>query len=88
VMPVGKRYFVDVAIPEGKRRKKHVVYHGEKVVKIDDLRKLPDAEEVYLDALFPKIFYEAKELLERGVKVYVLTSDAVALNMVSPKPTC
>jgi len=51
---------------------KHAVYDGEKVLKIDDLRKFPDAKEVYLDALFPRIFDEVKELLGRGVKVYVL----------------
>jgi len=69
---MGKRYYVDVAIPEGKRRKKHAVYDGEKVFKIDDLRKLPDAEEVYLDALFLRIFDEVKMLLEKGVRVYIL----------------
>jgi len=70
---MGKRYYVDVAIPNSRRKKKHAVYDGEKVFKIDDLRKLPDAEEVYLDGLFPRIFDEVKGLLERGVKVYVLT---------------
>jgi len=62
---MGKRYYVDVAIPEGKRKKRHAVYDGEKVFRIDDLRKLPDAGEVYLDALFPQIFDEVKGLLER-----------------------
>jgi len=35
VMLVDKRYFVDVAIP-GSRRKKHAVYDGEGVFRIDD----------------------------------------------------
>jgi len=73
VMPMGKRYYVDVAIPEGKRRKRHAVYDGEKVLKIDDLGKLPDAVEVYLDALLPRIFDEVKGLLESGIRVYILT---------------
>jgi len=81
VMPVGKKYYVDVAIPNSRQKKKHAVYDGERVFKIDDLRKLPDAEEVYLDALLPRIFDEVEGLLERGVKVYVLTRTKV-LKMV------
>jgi len=69
---MGKRYYVDVAIPESERRKMHAVHDGEKVLRIDDLRKLPDAEEVYLDALLPRIFDEVRGLIEKGVRVYVL----------------
>jgi len=55
---MGGRCFVVVSISEGKRRKGHVVYDGEGVFRIDDLGKLPDAVEVYLDASLPRIFDE------------------------------
>jgi len=77
---MGKKYYVDVAMPEGKRRRGRAVHDGEKVLKIDDLRKLPDAGEVYLDASLPRMFDEAKGLLERGVKLYVLArTDALKM---------
>jgi len=72
MISMGRKYFVDVAIPNNRRKKRHAVYDGEKVFRIDELRRLPDAKEVYLDALLPRIFDEVRGLIEKGVKVYVL----------------
>jgi len=68
------------------------------VSRIDDLRRLPDAEEVYLDALLPRVFDEVRGLIENVLRDYraikmihesneLVKSDedhAVALNVISP----
>jgi len=52
--------FVDVAMPEGERKKKkNAVYDGGTVFWVDRLVRLSDAGEIYVDALFPRIFDEA-----------------------------
>lgn len=71
------RYFVDVARPNSRRRKKHIAYDGERILKVRSLAELSAAEEVYLDALFPQIFDDVKKLLESNVRVYVLTNTKI-----------
>jgi hypothetical protein len=69
-------YFVDTAIPsdEKKRRKEkvHVAFDGNRVFRVKKLTELDDAGEIYVDALFPKLYEEVLELLRRGAKVYLL----------------
>jgi hypothetical protein len=67
-------YYVDTSrTTNGKRRRKlHCVYDGQKIIKIRKLTKLRNADEIYIDSLFPEIYDEVLELLERGVKVYIL----------------
>jgi hypothetical protein len=67
-------YYVDTSrTTNGKRRRKlHCVYDGQKIIKIRKLTKLRNADEIYIDSLFPEIYDEISELLERGVKVYIL----------------
>jgi len=59
---------------DGKRKKRrpHYVYDGEKVFEVDKLTKLKNVEEVFIDTLFPEIYEEVLELLNRGVRVYLL----------------
>jgi len=56
----------------GKRKKPHVVFDGERVFQINKLTKLKNVDEVFIDTLFPEIYEEVLELLKRGVKVYLL----------------
>ena len=67
-------YYVDTSrTTNGKRRRKlHCFYDGQKIIKIRKLTKLRNAVEIYIDSLFPEIYDEVLELLERGVKVYIL----------------
>ena len=67
-------YYVDTSrTTNGKRRRKlHCVYDRQKIIKIRKLTKLRNADEIYIDSLFPEIYDEISELLERGVKVYIL----------------
>jgi hypothetical protein len=71
-----KIYFVDVAIPaDRKRRRKykmHAVFDGSRVFRVGRLTELEDAGEVYVDAMFPQIYEELMELIEKGVKVFLL----------------
>jgi hypothetical protein len=71
-----KIYFVDVAIPaDRKRRRKykmHAVFDGSRVFRVGRLTELEDAGEVYIDAMFPQIYEELMELIEKGVKVFLL----------------
>ena len=71
-----KIYFVDTATPADKkkrgRRKTHMVFDGSKVFRIRRLTELEDADEVYIDAIFPQIYEELLELIEKGVKVFLL----------------
>jgi hypothetical protein len=69
-------YFVDTAIPADKkkrgRNKTHAVFDGNKVFRVRRLTELKDAAEVYVDAVFPQIYEELMELIEGGVKLFLL----------------
>jgi hypothetical protein len=69
-------YFVDAAIPADKKKrgksKSHMVFDGRRVFRIGRLTELEDAGEVYVDAMFPQIHEELLELIEKGVKVFLL----------------
>ena len=70
-----KVYYIDVSrtAVNGKRRQKlHYVYDGQKIIKIRKLTRLRNADEIYIDTLFPEVYNEILELLKIGVKVYVL----------------
>jgi hypothetical protein len=69
-------YYVDVAIPIDKKKrgkgKTHVVFDGNRVFRVKKLTELEDAAEVYIDAIFPQIYEELLELIEGGVKIFLL----------------
>jgi len=69
-------YFVDTAIPaDRKKRRKnktHTVFDGDKAFGVRRLTELEDAGEVYIDAMFPQIYEELMELVEKDVKVFLL----------------
>ena len=69
-------YFVDAAIPADKKKrgksKSHMVFDGRRVFRVGRLTELEDAGEVYVDAMFPQIHEELLELIEKGVKVFLL----------------
>ncbi|MCL7397156.1 MAG: hypothetical protein LZ167_07055 [Thaumarchaeota archaeon] len=72
---MAKMCYVDVSrtVVNGKGRQKlHCVYDGQKIIKIRKLTKLKNADEIYIDTLFPEVYDEVLELLKRGVKVYLL----------------
>jgi len=73
---MGKTYFVDISwtFDGGKRgrKKKHVVYDGEKLRETATLTSLEDASEIYIDSLSPKIYDDLLVLLRQGVKVYLV----------------
>jgi len=72
-------YYVDTSrTTNGKRRRKlHCVYDGQKIIKIRKLTKLRNADEIYIDSLFPEIYNEILELLKKGIKVYLLKDTKV-----------
>jgi len=55
-----------------RRSKPHVAYDGEKLIRIRSLLELADAEEIYIDSLFPEIYEDLLTLLRDGVKVLLL----------------
>jgi len=69
-------YFVDTAIPADRKRRRrdkaHAVFDGSRVFRVKKLTELKDASEVYIDAIFPQIYEELMELIEKGVKVFLL----------------
>jgi len=70
-----KIYYIDVSrtAANGKGRQKlHYAFNGLKIIKIRKLTRLRNADEIYVDSLFPENYDEIQELLERGVKVYIL----------------
>jgi len=73
---MAKVYYVDVAIPSDKKKKRknktHVVFDGCKVFGVKRLTELEDAVEVFIDALFSELYDEVLELLKGGVRVYLL----------------
>jgi len=77
-------YFVDTAIPADKkkkerkeRRKTHAVFDGGRVFRVGRLTELEDAGEVHIDAMFPQIYEELLELIEKGVKVFLLKNTRI-----------
>jgi hypothetical protein len=74
-------YFVDVAIPANKKRRRrdkmHAVFDGSRVFRVRRLTELEDAVEVYVDAIFPLLYEELMELIERGVKVSLLKNTRI-----------
>jgi len=76
-----RTYFVDTAMPANKkkrgRRKTHAVFDGSRVFSIRRLTELKDAGEVYVDAIFPQIYEELMELIEKGVKVFSLRNTRI-----------
>jgi hypothetical protein len=75
-----KIYFVDVAIPADKKRgksKSHMVFDGSRVFRVGRLTELENAGEVYVDAMFPQIHEELLELIEKGVKVFLLSDTSL-----------
>ena len=75
-MMADRIYFVDAAIPADKKKrgksKSHMVFDGSRVFRVGRLTELEDAGEVYVDAMFPQIHEELMELIEKGVKVFLL----------------
>ena len=71
-----KVYYVDVAVPadrkKRKRHKTHAVFDEVRVFRVKKLTELEDASEIYIDALFPQIYEELMELIERNVKIFLL----------------
>ena len=69
-------YFVDVAIPADRKRRRrgkvHAVFDGDRVFRVRKLTELEDAAEVFIDMMFPQTYEELLELIERGVKVFLL----------------
>ena len=80
-MMADRTYFVDTAMPANKkkrgRRKTHAVFDGSRVFSIRRLTELKDAGEVYVDAIFPQIYEELMELIEKGVKVFSLRNTRI-----------
>jgi hypothetical protein len=76
-----KTYFVDVAIPADKKKsrkgKVHTAFDGSRVFRIKKLTKLKDAAEVYVDAIFPQLYKELLELVEGGVKIFLLKNTRI-----------
>ena len=76
VMWMARIYYVDVAIPADRKKrgkhKTHVVFDGDKVFRVKRLTELEDAGEVFIDAMFPEIYGELIELIERNVKIFSL----------------
>jgi hypothetical protein len=73
-------YFVDVAIPADKKRgrgKVHTAFDGSRVFRVKKLTELKDAAEVYVDAVFPQIYEELMELIEGGVKIFLLRNTRI-----------
>jgi hypothetical protein len=72
---MAKVYYIDVsrtAVNGKGRQKLHYAFNGQKIIKIRKLTRLRNADEIYVDSLFPENYDEIQELLERGVKVYIL----------------
>lgn len=67
--------FVDTAIPNSRRKRLHVAYDpaAKRVIRVRKLAKLLNQgyTEVYIDALFPEICSDVRELLKRA-RVYLL----------------
>jgi hypothetical protein len=77
---MSKVYYIDVsrtAVNGERRQKFHCVFDGQKIFGVRKLTKLKDADEIYIDSLFPENYNEILELLKRGIKVYLLKDSKV-----------
>jgi len=74
VLRMARTVYVDTSrtATNGKKRKPHYVYDGERIFEVSKLTKLKDVDEVFIDTLFPEIYEEVLELLKRDIKVYLL----------------
>jgi len=75
-----KIYYIDVSrtAANGKGRQKlHYAFNGQKIIKIRKLTRLRNADEIYVDSLFPENYDEILELLKKGTKVYLLKDTRV-----------
>jgi hypothetical protein len=73
-------YYIDVSrtAVNGKRKQKpHYVFDGQKMLKIRRLTKLRNANEIYIDTLFPENYDEILELLKKGTKIYLLKDTTI-----------
>jgi len=57
-------------MPSKKRRKEksRAVFNGDRMFRIKKLTELEDANEIYVDVLFPELYDEVLESLRRGIK--------------------
>lgn len=67
-----KIYYVDVA-NAGKKNKLHAVFDGKRTFKVRRLMELEDADEIYVDMLFPENYGEVLKMLGKGIKIFLLT---------------
>ena len=74
MLRMARTVYVDTSrtATNGKKRKPHYVYDGERIFEVSKLTKLKDVDEVFIDTLFPEIYEEVLELLKRDIKVYLL----------------
>jgi len=74
VLNMSRAVYVDTSRTSinGKRKKSHCVYDGERIFQINKLTKLKSVDEVFIDTLFPEIYEEVLELLKRNIEVYLL----------------
>jgi hypothetical protein len=80
MLKMSKVYYIDVSrsAVNGKRRQKlHYAFDGQKILKIRRLTKLKNADEIYIDSLFPENYNEILELLKKGIKIYLLKDTGV-----------
>jgi hypothetical protein len=79
-LDMARSVYVDVSWSAGVKRRRagrghpHVVFDGEGFYEVDRLTKLKNAEEVYIDSLFPTIYPDILGLLKNRVKVFLLTN--------------
>jgi len=82
-LDMARSVYVDVSWSASVKRKRagrghpHVVFDGEGFYEVDRLTKLKDAEEVYIDSLFPTIYPDILGLLKNRVKVFLLTNTRI-----------
>jgi hypothetical protein len=82
-LDMARSVYVDVSWSAGVKRRRagrghpHVVFDGEGFYEVDRLTKLEDAEEVYIDSLFPTIYPDILGLLKNRVKVFLLTNTRI-----------
>jgi hypothetical protein len=79
-----KIYYIDVsrtAVNGKGRQKLHYAFNGQKIIKIRKLTRLRNADEIYVDSLFPENYDEILELLKKGTKIYLLKDTGVLKNL-------
>ena len=79
-----KIYYVDVA-NAGKKNKLHAVFDGKRAFKVRRLMELEDADEIYVDMLFPENYSEVLKMLEKGIKNLSANGNKTHQKAESPK---